>query len=222
MTAEQTHWSNEPGRWKAGLSPEAWATIPRIQAPAVSPDGRLVAYVRGYDGRNDVWVVPTGGGLPVQLTDAVTPQGPDPNQRQAMPLAWTPDSQTVVFASTGEGKLYRVPAAGGPSTRIEEAAGNHHSPAVSPDGARVAFVAERGETVDIFVASLDGTQLRHVSAADDDGYVANPRWSPDGDRIMWVRWPHYDMPWDETAIVVAGSTRGSALVAADGERASNN
>jgi dipeptidyl aminopeptidase/acylaminoacyl peptidase len=39
---------------------------------------------------------------------------------------------------------------------------------------------------------------------------------------MWVRWPHYDMPWDETAIVVAGSTRGSAMTLAGGERVSNN
>lgn len=219
---ETLHWSEEPGRWKATLSPEAWALIPRIQAPAVSPDGTKVAYIRGFNGRNDIWVVDVDGGLPLQLTDEVTLQGPDPAQRQALPLAWTPDSRYVVFASTNEGKLYKVPAAGGPAERVEEAAGNHHSPALSPDGSKVAFVAERGEDVDIFVASMDGTLVRQISSPDDDGFVANPRWSPDGERLMWVRWPHYDMPWDETAIIISGSGRGSATVVQGGARVANN
>ena len=219
---DNSHWSNEPGRWTATLKPEAWATVPRIQAPSVSPDGSRVAYIRGYDGRSDVWVVDTSGGMPLQLTDAVTPQGPDPNQRQALPLGWTPDGETVIFASTVEGKLYKVPASGGPSERIEEAAGNHHSPAVSPDGARIAFVAERGEDVDIIVASLDGTLLRQMTDPGDDGFVANPRWSPGGGQLMWTRWPHYDMPWDETSVHVSDATQGSATEIAGGARVANN
>ena len=39
MPTGAQHWSKEPGRWEASLAPEAWATIPRIQAPLVSPDG---------------------------------------------------------------------------------------------------------------------------------------------------------------------------------------
>ncbi|MEZ4524051.1 MAG: S9 family peptidase [Thermomicrobiales bacterium] len=216
------HWSNEPGRWTATLKPEAWATIPRIQAPSLSPDSSKVAYIRGYDGRNDVWVVDVEEGLPLQLTDAVTPQGPDPNQRQATPLAWTPDSKHIIFASNDGGKLYKVPADGGATERIEEAAGNHHSPAVSPDGARIAFVAERGETVDIFVVSADGTLLRQMSSPSDDGFVANPRWSPGGGQLMWTRWPHYDMPWDETSIFVTDSTQGPATEISGGDRVVNN
>lgn len=222
MPTPENHWSREPGRWEAQLTPEAWAYIPRVQAPVVSPDGKKVAYVRGFDGRSDVWVVDIEGGLPVQLTDATTPQGPDPGQRQAFPLAWTPDSETVIFAATGEGKLWAVPAGGGSAQQIEEAAGNHHSPNVSPDGSRVAFVAERGETVDIFAASLDGTRARQVSDPADDSYVANPHWSPDGSALLYVKWPHYDMPWDETAVVVASVGQGEPRVIADGERVSNN
>ncbi|CAN5509531.1 prolyl oligopeptidase family serine peptidase [soil metagenome] len=219
---DETHWSNEPGRWNAELRPEAWATIPRIQAPTLSPDASKIAYVRGFDGRNDVWVVDLDGGHPIQITDAVTPQGPDPSQRQAMPLCWTPDSRHVIFASNNGGKLYKVPAGGGPSVQIEEAVGNHHSPAVSPDGARIAFVAERGEDVDIFVVSADGTLIRQMSSQTDDGFVANPEWSPGGGQLMWTSWPHYDMPWDETSIIVSESTQSSAAEVAGGERVSNN
>ena len=43
MPTPENHWSREPGRWEAQLAPEAWAYVPRIQAPAVSPDGEKVA-----------------------------------------------------------------------------------------------------------------------------------------------------------------------------------
>lgn len=214
------HWSNEPGRWEPGLTPESWALIPRIQAPVPSSDGSQVAYLRGFDGRTDVWVVPTEGGAPVQITDAVTSQGPDPSQRQALPLAWTPDGEHVVFASTDEGKLYRVPATGGQAQRIEEVAGNHHSPAVSPDGARVAYVAERGEDVDIVISSIDGRQVRQVTSKESDAYVARPSWSPDAKQLLFVQWPHYDMPWDETSIAVATPGSAEPEIIAGGERVS--
>jgi dipeptidyl aminopeptidase/acylaminoacyl peptidase len=225
MPTTHDHWSREPGRWEATLAPEAWATIPMIATPRPSPDGRRIAYLRGYDGRLDVWVVDSDGGFPMQLTDAARPQGPDLSQRQATSIAWTPDSRDVVFASNREGKLWRVSASGGPSRPIDEAAGNHHSPAVSPDGTRVAYVAERGEQVDIFVAALNGSWVRQMTSTADDEYVAEPKWSPDGRRLLWVQWPHFAMPWDETAIVVAdveSGERSERWVVAGGERTVNN
>jgi dipeptidyl aminopeptidase/acylaminoacyl peptidase len=223
MPTTRDHWSNEPGRWPATLAPEAWATIPVISTPRVSPDGRKVAYSRGYDGRLDVWVLDLDNpAATMQLTDVARPQGPDLSQRQATSITWTPDSQSVIFASTEGGKLWRVAATGGPSTPVDEAAGNHHSPSVSPDGSMVAYVAEREERVDIFVAACDGSWVRRLSGAEDDEYVAEPKWSPDGRMLVWMQWPHYDMPWDEAAIVVADVASGERRIVAGGARVVNN
>jgi dipeptidyl aminopeptidase/acylaminoacyl peptidase len=222
MPTRNDHWSREPGRWETSLQPEAWATIPTIGTPRPSPDGRTIAYSRGYDGRLDIWILDVATGRTMQLTDVARPQGPDLSQRQASSIAWTPDSSTIVFASNQEGKLWSVPAAGGPSKRIDEAAGNHHSPVVSPDGTQVAYVAERGESVDIFVAAIDGTWLRQISSHDNDEYVAEPSWSPDGRSLLYMQWPHYDMPWDEAAVVVADLETGERRVVAGGERVVNN
>lgn len=218
MPTAAEHWSKEPGRWESPLSPEAYAMSPTVTTPRPAPDGRRVAYSRGYDGRLDVWVVDVAGGPPLQLTDQAAPQGPDPNQRHASAIAWTPDGARVVFAAR-DGKLWSVPAGGGASRPIDEGAGTHHSPAVSPDGRRVAYVAERGERGDIVLADVEGRWTRTVS--DGDEYVLEPRWSPDGARVLYGQWPHYDMPWDERALVVADIESGERRVVAGGGRVTN-
>ena len=219
MPTAADHWSRAPGRWHPALSPEAYATAPTITTPRPAPDGTRVAYSRGYDGRIDLWVVPVGGGLPLQLTDRAPLQGPDPNQRHASALAWTPDGRHLVYAASEDGKLWVVPADGGPTRVIDEGPGRHHSPAVAPEGRRVAYVAERSEQGDIIVADLDGRETRIIS--DGDEYVLQPRWSPDGRRLLYGQWPHYDMPWDERALVVADLERGERRVVAGGARTVN-
>ncbi len=219
MPPSATHWSNEPGRWESALSPEAYATVPSLGTLRPSPDGTRVAYARSYDGRTDLWVVDAAGGLPLQLSDQATPQGADPNQRHSSAIAWTPDGAQLVYASTREGKLWIVAATGGPARAIGEGPGNHHSPAVSPEGGRVAYVAERDERVDIVVADLAGRWTRLISTGDE--YVLQPRWSPDGRTLLYGQWPHHDMPWDERALIVADVESGALRTIAGGERVVN-
>ena len=74
--------------------------------------------------------------------------------------------------------------------------------------------------MDIFIAALDGAWTRKVSRGDE--YVLEPKWSPDGTRLLWCQWPHYDMPWDELAVVVADAEGNGARVVAGGSRVTNN
>ncbi len=59
-----------------------------------------------------------------------------------------------------------------------------HSPRWSPDGRYLAFVADRGEKNQIFLAPLDGGEARALTK---QTYGAgDPVWSPDGKRIACV------------------------------------
>jgi hypothetical protein len=66
---------------------------------------------------------------------------------------------------------------------VDDNASNFHA-RPSPDGARVAFDSDREGERAVFVANADGTGVRRISG---DGFAAIPSWSPDGQRLAYVR-----------------------------------
>ena len=38
-----------------------------------------------------------------------------------------------------------------------------------------------------------------------------PRWSPDGTRLAWVRWDHPRMPWDGTELCIGAVSDAAGL-----------
>ena len=113
-----------------------------IADPQVAPDGSRIAFVRvtvnnrkdGYD--TAIWMVPTAGGEPRQLT-----AGP----RDSTPR-WAPDGQSICFVRSPEKdgrpdvpQLFMLSLQGGEAfqfTSMPRGAGN---PQWSPDGKMIAF-----------------------------------------------------------------------------------
>jgi len=79
-----------------------------------SPDGKHIAFTGQYDGGEQVYVIPVGGGEPVQLTFYPS-EGPLPARwgYDHQVYGWTPDGSAVLFRSVREGfsltdsRLYR-------------------------------------------------------------------------------------------------------------------
>jgi tricorn protease len=109
-----------------------------------SPDGRNIAFTGQYGGDEQVYVIPSGGGVPRQLTFYPSP-GPLPDRfgYDNQVYGWTPDGKAVLFRSARDGymltdsKLYTVPVSGGAAVALPmPVSGAGH---FSPDGTKIVY-----------------------------------------------------------------------------------
>jgi Tol biopolymer transport system component/DNA-binding winged helix-turn-helix (wHTH) protein len=114
-------------------------TVPPVAAsdlyPAISPDGKTVAFFRRSGGNvGDLYVMPMAGGEARRLTFDQAMFAPSP--------AWTPDGAAILFLSARGGSafnLWKVPAAGGAPVRVEAVGRNISDFAITRQGQRLAW-----------------------------------------------------------------------------------
>jgi Tol biopolymer transport system component len=70
----------------------------------------------------------------------------------------------------------------------------------SPDGKRIAFLSTRNARRELFVAQADGSQVRRLAGGDRQN-IFELRWSPDGERILYLE---LDAKGPRLGIVAAG------------------
>jgi eukaryotic-like serine/threonine-protein kinase len=132
--------------------------------PAISPDGKSVAYAGGNLDRMRVYVRQPGS--------RAVPVTPDSGATQRRPV-WSPD-QTQLLMTQGT-DLVVVPALGGPTRLIARPKANQmiQSATWSPTGDRIAYVS--GDT--LFIKGVQGGEERRIAAQEGMFGLA---WSPDG------------------------------------------
>jgi len=146
--------------------------------PAISPDGHTIAYVVDDGTQQSIWLAETRGGQP-------TPWTKKPG-RYGHPT-WARDRR--IFFESGEADargIYMAPEFD--SERANLVVPGGREPAVSPDGARLAF-AKPGPSgyQRIHVAPVENLNDIKVLTRDGDGREnhISPAWSPDGTRICY-------------------------------------
>jgi Tol biopolymer transport system component len=173
--------------------------------PAISPDGRLVAYASDRDGGNnlDLYVQQLRGGDPARLTWSKDNES-DPS--------FSGDGTAIAYHSTKDGGgIYLIPSLGG-TPRLLVPGG--HNPRFSPRGNLVAYwtglrdALEEGQAK-TFVVSIAGGAPRQIRP--DFSAVQRPVWSPDGQRlIVWGMAPGEGLPTDRADFWVTGLERDRA------------
>jgi Tol biopolymer transport system component len=150
--------------------------------PAVSPDGKLLAYAsdRAAGQNLDIWVQQlTPGGSAMQLTHEHA------DTRQPV---FSPDGTQIFFHCAKEGRgVSKIPAIGGSVLRL---AAQGFSPDVSPDGKWIAFQVGFAKTSIItgtslgpsFVMPAAGGSARPIGS--DIESPADPVWGPDSQHLL--------------------------------------
>jgi serine/threonine protein kinase len=145
-------------------------------SPAVSPDGRTIAFSSDRDGQPRIWLQQVSGEAEAPLTT-----GPDDSPR------FSPDGTQILFARPdGDGtSLFRAAVLGGEARRL---VANAVEGDWTPDGRGVVFLrlaSEKGRTVTtVGLASLDGSGEREIAKL--PGGMSAPRVSPDGRTLALV------------------------------------
>jgi len=203
-------------RVEKSLSIEKLYMTRQVGGSTWSPDGKTVAFVSNLSGRNNLWLVASEGGWPMQLTVS--------DQRQSSPT-WSPDGKWIAYMSDYDGDeqwdIFLVSPKTGQVvnlTNTREIA--EESPAWSPDGRYLAYMV-KPKTSSVFEIDVYDTVLRDVKhlttgTAKDRMNVA-PIWSKDGKFIVYTQ--EQSKGTDSNVFLVEVASAQSALLTPhDGER----
>ncbi len=178
--------SKADARVEKNLSIEKLYMTRQVGGATWSPDGKIVAFVSNLSGRNNIWLVPSGGGWPMQLTVS--------DERQTSP-AWSPDGKWIAYMSDYDGDeqwdIFLVSPKTGQVTNLtntREIA--EQSPTWSPDGRYLAYMV-KPKTSSVFEIDVYDTVLREVKHL-TSGTATNrmnvaPIWSADGKFIVYTQ-----------------------------------
>ena len=128
---------------------------------------------------NEIYTMNSDGSNLTQLTFTKNNTNP----------AWSPNGKQIVFQSKRDGnwEIYVMDADGTNQRRLTHHPGFDYDPDWSPDGFQIAFDSNRNakkdeEKAEIYVMDADGGNVKQVT---DVGLAARPRWSPDGQWILF-------------------------------------
>ena len=159
-------------------------------SPSWSPDGKRIAFSSDKAERwnYDIYVMDADGGNLQNLTNH--------------PLAdrypsWSPDGKQIVFSARRFGhvetkfsitnEIYVMDADGGNQERLTENPRYDWDPVWSPNGRRIAFMADKKgdlQNFGIYVMDADGGNEQQLT--DHQNWDSSPTWSPDSRRIAFV------------------------------------
>jgi dipeptidyl aminopeptidase/acylaminoacyl peptidase len=151
----------------------------RVSTPEVSADGKWVAYavatpdMDANRNASNIWIVPTTGGAPIQLTQSGHDSSP----------VWSPDGKMLAFLSSRDGnsQVYLLPMDGG-----EPYAWTHLS-----TGADMVKWSPDGKTIGFTSAVYPDCKDDSCNKARDDEKEKNKVKAHVAEQLLYRHWTHW-------------------------------
>ena len=158
----------------AGTSRVLLTHTPFLWGPAVSPDGREVAFSRSEeDGAWHIWTIDLSSGTLRRVTAG--------EAGEVYPR-YSPDGTSLWFHTwIAPRRIGHVLARGGPLEMVP-LTGEQVYADLSPDGKTLAFSRADADSERVYLAPAGGGSMRALTRSSG----AVPRWSPDGSLIVYA------------------------------------
>ena len=147
---------------------------------ATSPLYGKIIFYSNRDGNYEIYTMDSDGSNQTRLTF---------NDAYDGWPAWSSDGQQIAFQSyrDGNGEIYVMDADGQNQRRLTNHPAFDGYPDWSPDGKQIAFTSGRDANeeeprLEIYTMDADGGSVRKIT---NMGFVQRPRWSPDGEWILF-------------------------------------
>ena len=171
-------------------------------SPALSPDGRKLAYTGYQSGYADIYVIDLVTGARVRLVKF-------PGTNSGARFSPNGGQLACSVSKDGNPELYVVGLGGG-ARRLTRTRGCESSPTWSPDGTEIIYACDEAGAPQLYRISSGGGSGRMIQTG--FGYCTEPSWSPDGQRLAFnVR------SGGAFAVAVMDVNGGGARIVAQGE-----
>ncbi|MFY8052545.1 MAG: DPP IV N-terminal domain-containing protein, partial [Armatimonadaceae bacterium] len=150
-------------------------SIKGAQAPALSPDGKKIA----FSWRGDVYIAPATGGTASPLTAHAEFDG-NP--------VFSPDGKWIAFSSNrnGNSDIYIVPSAGGTPRRITKSPASEVPTDWTPDGKSIYFSGNRESSVPgLYTINIETLRVQRI--VEDFKRLGGAASLPGGKQVIYTR-----------------------------------
>ena len=152
-------------------------------APAISQDGKWMAFTSSRSGNLDIWIKKIPGGKAIQIT---THQAEDSHP------VWSPNGDRLAFISkrrdawgdiwTVDVRLAGEIGAKNRPIQLTSYLGMDRHPSFSPDGKKIAFVSDRSSQSNIWIFDSETNEEEQITFYGG----SQPSWSPKGRWILFT------------------------------------
>jgi len=146
--------------------------------PAISPDGKFIAYVTGPRGAEQkVMVQDIEGGQAIEISQS----------EWFIDLQWLPDSSALSFFAFGTeygSGIFMVPRLGGAHRKLLSVPRQNPPFALSPDGSQIVYYDLLEKHFNI--TDMSTGKKTPISLNDTFPYLGEIAWSPDGNLLLFI------------------------------------